>query len=50
MTEKQKLLIEEQIRRGRVAIQTLDGLLLSADIEKFCRQSTGCLLYGGFEP
>lgn len=44
MTEKEKLLIEEQVRRGRVVIQTLDGLL-SADIEKFCSQPVDCLLY-----
>lgn len=44
MTEEDKLFIEEQISRNKVVFQTIEGLQ-SADMEEFCNQDVGLLLY-----
>lgn len=44
MTDKERQIISEQGRLGRVVFQTMDGLQ-SADMEEFCKQDVGLLLY-----
>lgn len=44
MTDKERQIISEQGRLGRVVFQTMEGLK-SADMEEFCEQDVGLLLY-----
>lgn len=44
MTDKERQIIGEQGRLGRVVFQTMEGLK-SADMEEFCEQDVGLLLY-----
>lgn len=44
MTDKERQIIGEQGRLGRVVFQTMEGLK-SADMEEFCSQDVDLLLY-----
>lgn len=44
MTDKERQIIGEQGRLGRVVFQTMEGLQ-SADMEEFCKQDVNLLLY-----